>query len=129
MLTDHAVAKLSELIYAYIAASTAVHGRRKFFLIGTFYQRAVLTHFIMQHHYQTTGGPNMLTTEEANKLRTLIADYRDAAIDESWKGAGDPTDKSEIERAERDAKVNLEQYIHELEHGPSNVTPIRPLKS
>jgi hypothetical protein len=63
----------------------------------------------------------MITAKQADKLRELIAEYRDAEIEDSWKGAGDPAGRAEIEANLAVAKRDLEQFIHELEHGPGSV--------
>lgn len=67
----------------------------------------------------------MITAEQAAYLRGCIEQYRDAEVAESFKGAGDPADAEQLV-AERDiAKRTLEEFIHELEHGPRDTpTPL-----
>lgn len=59
----------------------------------------------------------MITTEQAHKLRALIEQYRDAELNDSWKGSGDPADREQIEQELKETKRDLELFIHELEHG------------
>lgn len=68
---------------------------------------------------------DMISNEEANKLRELIVAYRDAEIADSFKGAGDPADWDQIVTERNEAKCELETFIHVLEHGGSTLpTPI-----
>ena len=60
---------------------------------------------------------NMITAEQANTLRKLICEYRDAEIADSFKGAGDPADWTQIVSERDDAKRSIEAFIHKLEHG------------
>lgn len=55
-----------------------------------------------------------MTFNEANTLRRFIAEYRDAAVEESMKGAKDPADAADLVEELRTAKENLERYIHSL---------------
>lgn len=59
----------------------------------------------------------MITTEQAHQLRAAIESYRDAELADSWKGAGDPSDRESIEADLRETKRDLELLIHRLEHG------------
>lgn len=60
-------------------------------------------------------GTDMITRSQAKKLLQLIARYRDAEIDDSWKGGGDPAHIPDIEDELRESKEALEKYIHKLQ--------------
>lgn len=55
-----------------------------------------------------------MTPSQAQALRDLIVEYRDAEIADSFKGAGDPADWPQIEADLKTAKENLERLIHNL---------------
>lgn len=55
-----------------------------------------------------------MTQKEADKLKRLITDYRNAAIADSWKGGGDPADFPEIEKRLLDARKALNAFIMSL---------------
>lgn len=55
-----------------------------------------------------------MTPTDAQTLRTLITEYRDAAIEEAYKGGGDPVDVPELEQNLAVTKANLERFIHQL---------------
>lgn len=57
----------------------------------------------------------MITAHEARKLVKLIERYRDAEVEDSWKGGGDPADIPYIEEELRLARSALEQYIVQLQ--------------
>lgn len=60
-----------------------------------------------------------MTPSQAQALRDLIVEYRDAEIAESFKGAGDPADWDQIVKDRDTAKKNLETLIHNLTDPPS----------
>lgn len=51
----------------------------------------------------------------SEKARLLINAYGQAAVDQSWKGGGDPADIPEIERRYQEAYKALSDYIKGLE--------------
>jgi hypothetical protein len=51
-----------------------------------------------------------------DKLRTLITDYVDAAVAESWAGGGDPIDVPILAARMALTKALLEQHINQMEH-------------
>jgi hypothetical protein len=48
-------------------------------------------------------------------LREQIGDYVDAAIEDSWKGGGDPTDRDVIEATFKLEEAKLSALIDKLE--------------
>lgn len=56
-----------------------------------------------------------LTRKQTDALRRKIERVVAAAVEDSWKGSGDPDNVPEIERELRVAQQNLENYINRLE--------------
>lgn len=77
-------------------------------------QRLAIYIVNLANHYKEH---DMITTEQAHQLRALIEQYRDAELADSWKGAGDPGDRSDVEQELVETKRDLEMFIHILEHG------------
>lgn len=50
-------------------------------------------------------------------LRTLIGEYRDAAVAESWKGGGDPAEMPVFEALLKLAETKLDAHIERMERG------------
>jgi hypothetical protein len=56
----------------------------------------------------------MINQTQHHTLCRLIEAYRDAAIEDSWKGGGDPADIPGIERTVKCAKDDLNAFIDEI---------------
>jgi hypothetical protein len=54
---------------------------------------------------------------EFNTLRTLIGDFAQAAIAESWKGGGDPAEMPVFEAQLKLAEIKLDSHIKRMERG------------
>jgi len=68
-----------------------------------------------------------ISKAQADKLRTLIADYAEDKVADSWKGGGDPSHIPLIEQDLATSKRKLEEFIHELEGKPPvNHLEIKP---
>ena len=50
-------------------------------------------------------------------LRSLIKDYAEAAIADSWKGGGDPADYELIETRLKLAEIELQRHVEEMRRG------------
>lgn len=54
---------------------------------------------------------------EFHTLRTLIGEFAQAAIAESWKGGGDPAEMPVFEAQLKLAETKLDAYIERMERG------------
>lgn len=57
----------------------------------------------------------MITKEQSKELQKHIQELVVASIQESWKGAGDPSDIEHFERELELAQIKLDLFIHTLE--------------
>ncbi len=58
----------------------------------------------------------MLTKYQSRKLKRLIKNYVDAAVDNSWAGGVHPDERDELAIADRNAFRNLMEYIRKLDN-------------
>jgi len=61
----------------------------------------------------------MITAPQAAKLLALIAEYKDAAVAESWAGGADPVVAKELRADLTQARIDLCDYLAEISNTPT----------
>ena len=73
-------------------------------------------------HYSPYSKNNMITKEQARRLKTLITKHVNAEKDLSWSGEAHPNDRPAIEHNAVVAKTNLRAFIRKLSADQPGIT-------